>query len=265
MKNSKSVVFKRQQAVLKLLKEYRSMDVETIAEKLSVSPTTIRRDLQMFEKQHLINRYHGGAQLIEGTLKEEDPSLEPPTPRNISQKHAIAKYAATLIEDGDTIFMNSSSTTLLMLDYIKGKRVTIVTNNGNAVDHPRDVQVDLILTGGEVYSRKQSMVGEFALHTLSKITANKAFIGVGGISVKGGITTSVLQETAVNELMIRRCQGPCYVLTATPKIGREHNFLSGCIDSIDTIITGTGADSDALRELREHQVKIIELVSEGEA
>lgn len=152
-----------------------------------------------------------------------------------------------------------------MLDYIKGKRVTIVTNNGNAVDHPRDVQVDLILTGGEVYSRKQSMVGEFALHTLSKITANKAFIGVGGISVKGGITTSVLQETAVNELMIRRCQGPCYVLTATPKIGREHNFLSGSIDSIDTIITGTGADSDALRELREHQVKIIELVSEGEA
>ena len=109
------------------------------------------------------------------------------------------------------------------------------------------------------------MVGEFALHTLSKITANKAFIGVGGISVKGGITTSVLQETAVNELMIRRCQGPCYVLTATPKIGREHNFLSGSIDSIDTIITGTGADSDALRELREHQVKIIELVSEGEA
>ena len=89
------------------------MDVETIAEKLSVSPTTIRRDLQMFEKQHLINRYHGGAQLLEGTLKEEDPSLEPPTPRNISQKHAIAKYAATLIEDGDTIVANivgSSST-----------------------------------------------------------------------------------------------------------------------------------------------------------
>lgn len=259
MKNSKSVVFKRQQAVLKLLKEYRSMDVETIAEKLSVSPTTIRRDLQMFEKQHLINRYHGGAQLLEGTLKEEDPSLEPPTPRNISQKHAIAKYAATLIEDGDTIFMNSSSTTLLMLDYIKGKRVTIVTNNGNAVDHPRDVQVDLILTGGEVYSRKQSMVGEFALHTLSKITANKAFIGVGGISVNGGITTSVLPETAVNETMMRRSSDHCYVLAARDKIGKEHNFLSGTIDKVNTLITCSGADANEINNLRSHGVEVAEV------
>lgn len=264
MKNSKSVVFKRQQAILKLLKEHKTIDVEDISEELHVSSTTIRRDLKMFEKQHLISRFHGGAQLLEGTLREEDPSLEPMTPKNISQKRAIAKYAATLIEDGDTIFMNSSSTTLLLLDYIKGKRVTIVTNNGNAVDRPRDPQVELILTGGEVYNRKQSMIGEFALHTLSKITADKAFIGVGGISVEGGITTSVLQETAVNELMIRRCQGPCFVLTATPKIGREHNFLSGSIDAIDTIITGTGADTDALRKLREHNVSIIELVSQEE-
>lgn len=261
MKNSKSVVFKRQQAILKVLKEHNVIDVESIAKELDVSPTTIRRDLQMFEKQHLVIRFHGGAQLIGGTLKEEDPVPETLSPKNVSQKHAIAKYAASLIKDGDTIFMNSSSTTLLLLDYIKDKRVIIVTNNGNAIGYPKDSRVELLMTGGEVYNRKQSMVGEFALHTLTKITADKAFIGVGGISTKGGITTSVLQETAVNEMMLKRCQGPCYVLAATPKIGREHNFLSGSIDKISVIITGKGADSEELNRLREHNIEIVELES----
>ena len=263
MKNSKSVVFKRQQAILKALKEQGTIEVDALSHELGVSATTIRRDLQMFEKQHLVVRFHGGAQLRGTALKDEDPALEPPTPGSLSQKHAIARYAASLIENGDTIFMNSSSTALLILDYLQDKRVVVVTNNGNAIGHPKDAHVELIATGGEVYNRKQSMVGEFALHTLSKITADKAFIGVGGISVQGGLTTSVLQETAVNEMMIKRCQGPCYVVAATEKIGREHNFLSGSIDKIDTIITGNGADHTALNDLRQHGVKIVELTAEN--
>jgi DeoR/GlpR family transcriptional regulator of sugar metabolism len=258
MKNSKSVVFKRQQYILKVLKEYKDVQVDDLAQQLKVSPTTIRRDLQIFEGKSIVSRFHGGARLLEGTLKE-DPPLDTLSPKNISQKNAIAKYAANLIEDGDTVFMNSSSTTLLLLKYIKDKRVIIVTNNGSAVGTEKDSRVELILTGGEVYERKQSMVGEFALHTLSKITADKAFIGVGGISVKGGITTSVLQETAVNEMMLKRCQGPCYVLATTSKIGREHNFLSGSINKITTIITGKDADRDELLRLKEQGLEIIEL------
>ncbi|MBR0284043.1 MAG: DeoR/GlpR transcriptional regulator, partial [Selenomonadaceae bacterium] len=100
MKNSKSVVFKRQQALLKALKEYGSIDVETIAQELKVSATTIRRDLQMFEKQNLVTRFHGGAQLAEGTLQEEDASQIQSSTVLIDgeQKHTIARYAATLID-----------------------------------------------------------------------------------------------------------------------------------------------------------------------
>lgn len=260
MKNSKSVVFKRQQALLKALKEYGSIDVETIAQELKVSATTIRRDLQMFEKQNLVTRFHGGAQLAEGTLQEEDASQIQSSTVLIDgeQKHTIARYAATLIDEGDTIFTNSSSTTLLLLNYIKDKRVIIVTNNGNVLGYPKDPKVDIILTGGEVYKLKQSMVGEYALHTLSKISANKAFIGVGGISVEGGITTSVLPETAVNEMMMQRCQ-MCYVLAPIRKIGRSHNFLSGSISDVDTLITCRGADENALNQLREKGVHVVEL------
>ena len=72
MKSSKSIVLARQQAILKLLKKERRIDVDTVSERLNVSPTTVRRDLATFEKQNLVKRFHGGAELVEGTLKEED-------------------------------------------------------------------------------------------------------------------------------------------------------------------------------------------------
>ena len=150
MKNSKSVVFKRQQALLKELREEKTIDVETVAQKLNVSPTTIRRDLVMFEKQNLIERFHGGATLLEESLREEDNPTDNREAEDKEQKHIIARYAAELVEDGDTIFINSSSTALLMLDYLKGKNVIVVTNNGFAVGHPHDPQVEIIMTGGEI-------------------------------------------------------------------------------------------------------------------
>lgn len=259
MKNSKSIVFKRQQAILKELREKREVDVDSLSKLLEVSPATVRRDLQMFEQQKLVTRFHGGARLLTQAFLQEDPSLAPVSQSDQAQKEVIAQYAANLVEDGDTIFLNSSTTTLLMLNYIKNKRVVVVTNNGNASLHPKDSRVELILTGGELYDRKRSMVGEFALSTLSKIIADKAFIGVGGISVAGGLTTSVLPETAVNSMMISRCKGPCYVLTANPKIGRQHNFLSAPIDQVDTLITGKGGDEAELKRLREFGIEVIEL------
>lgn len=261
MKNSKVIVFKRQQAILDILQQKKKIDVDTVAAQLNVSATTIRRDLMMFEKQRLVKRFHGGAELIEGTLKEEDLPPVVMTKANVDkeQKEAIARYAADLIEDGDTIFMNSSSTTLRVIDFLKNKHVIVVTNNSAMIGYPHDPLVTVILTGGEIYQRRQSLIGEFALNTLTKINADKAFLGVGGISVASGLTTSVLPETAINDLMIRRCRGACYILAANTKIGKAHNFLSAPIDNIDTLITCKGGDETELKNLREHQVKIIQL------
>lgn len=260
MKNSRSIVIRRQQALLQLLKEQQRVDVEAAASALAVSPTTIRRDLMTFERQHLVKRYHGGATLISGTLHEEDAgSYAPSTDADETQKRAIASYAAGLIDEGDTIFINSSTTTLLLLDYIKDKHVIVVTNNTRVIDYPHDPLVTVILTGGELYSRRPSLIGSFALQTLSKINADKAFIGVGGISVAAGITTSVLPETEINATMMRRAPGAAYVLTANKKIGREHNFLSAPITSVDSLITGVGGDASEIANLRAAGVDVVEL------
>lgn len=259
MKNSKSIVFRRQQALLQKLQEKKQIDVETIASELNVSPTTIRRDLMMFEKQNLVRRFHGGAEFIEGTLREEDTA--PTSPEAIvddGEKRAIGQYAASLIKDGDTVFINSSSTTLRILDYLKDKQVIVITNNSSAINYPHDASVTIILTGGEIYQRRKSLVGEFAMQTIGKINADKCFLGVGGISAKGGITTSVLPETAINELMMRHAK-TCYVLAAKRKIGRKHNFLSCGINHVDTLITCPGGNQAELDSLRHYGVNVIEV------
>lgn len=261
MKSSKAVIFRRQQNLLKLLQREKTIEVDSAAQTLGVSPTTIRRDLQEFAEQRLVTRFHGGAQLIAGTLQEEDSpeSGDPKARIDRAEKEAIARYAADLIEDGDTIFMNSSSTTMLLLDYIRNKRVIIVTNNSHVIGYPHAPSITIILTGGEIYERRQSLVGDFALQTLSKINADKTFLGVSGINAKGGITTSVLPETAVNEMMMRHCQGNCYVLAARSKIGHTHNFRSGSIRHIHTLITCRGADETALTEIAAAGIRIIEV------
>ncbi|MBR2215601.1 MAG: DeoR/GlpR transcriptional regulator [Selenomonadaceae bacterium] len=260
MKNSRSEVFKRQQALLEELRRQEIIDVNAVAAKLDVSPTTIRRDLIMFDREHLIERFHGGAKLKADTLREEDTAAHSAEAgEDETAKQVIARYAADLVEDGDTIFMNSSSTTLMMLNYLGDKRVIVITNNGSALDCVDNPNVEVILTGGKVYRHRRSLVGEFAALTLTKIFADKAFLGVGGISVDAGITTSVLPETAVNETMIRCCQGKCYVLAAPPKIGRKHNFRSTGIDKITAIITCEGADAKEVASLRERGVAVVEL------
>ena len=261
MKNSKSIILRRQQALLGVLKAKKTVGIDEMAQELAVSPTTVRRDLNQFAKRHIVARFHGGARLIkENLLLDEDvPSIVAAPLTDGEQKHAIARFAASLIDDGDTIFMNSSSTTLLLLDYIKDKRVIIVTSCGDCVNYPHDDKVTIILTGGELH-RRHSLVGDFALSTLSRIMADKVFIGVGGISAVSGLTTSVLAETAVNEMMLRRCGvGNRYVLTATPKIGREHNFLSAPITQIDTLITCRGGDENEVTNIKNAGINVIEL------
>ena len=264
MKSSKAVIYQRQQNFLKLLQREKTIEVESAAQELGVSTTTIRRDLQEFERQQLVTRFHGGAQFIAGTLQEEDPPVggDPKARIDRSQKEAIAQYAAGLIEDGDTIFMNSSSTAMLMLDYIKDKHVIIVTNNSHVIGYPHAPSITIILTGGEIYERRRSLIGDFALQTLSKINADNTFLGVSGISAKSGITTSVLPETAINEMMLRHCHGDCYVLAARSKIGHTHNFRSGAIRHIHTLITCKGGDREALAEIAAAGIRIIE-VDEG--
>ncbi|MEG1687231.1 MAG: DeoR/GlpR family DNA-binding transcription regulator [Angelakisella sp.] len=254
MKNSQSIVDNRRNKILQLLEQTGSVCVNSLAEELTISPLTVRRDLDYFEKMGVVERFHGGA-----ALKTKLQSDNIFSSVYTLHKHAIARRAAQLVSDGDTIFINTSSTALLMLGYITAKMVTVITNNGKAIFCDTRDDMILLLTGGELRAPKEAMVGEFALNNLNRVMASKCFLGCSGLTLEEGMTTAVLQEVAVNELMLTRVTGARYLLADHSKIGRKHSFMSGAVEQISCLITDTDADKSILRQLAERGVQIIQV------
>lgn len=254
MKVKYEIVQKRRDDIMVLIQKLGHVEVETLAKEFNTTEITIRRDLQYWEDQGAIIRYHGGAKLVQQMVQHENSNFT-----NDRYKHAIAKYAAQFVEDGDTIFINTASTALLVLQYIVNKRVTVITNNAKASFMKYDPMISLFLTGGELRYPKESMVGEFALNTISKIRATKAFIGCSGISADTGVTTAIQNEVAINELMINNTKGSIFVLADYTKIGNTYNFISGSIDSIDYLITDVGAPETEISKIEEHGVKVFKM------
>jgi len=252
VKRHKKLVDERRNQLLYELSLTPGIKVEELAGRLNVSPLTIRRDLQYWEDMNRISRHYGGATLVE-TFQQSCNVSDAKELR----KNAIAKKAAEFVEDGDTIFINTSSTALLILKYIKHKRINVITNNANAIFVQKDNLINVLLTGGELREPKESMVGEFAYNNLSRVSANKAFIGCSGISAQVGMTTAVLAEVAINEVMLRQCTGPRFVLADGTKIGHNHSFVSSAISKIDYVITDQSAPLEAIELLKDKGVKII--------
>ncbi len=254
MKKSKSEVEQRRRTILDILSKEEKITADILASRLNVSPLTIRRDLLYWESKNKVVLAYGKITLKESihVFNNELSDIE-------NRKNSIAKKACEFIDDGDTVFINTSSTALLILRYLKDKKVNIITNNANAVFFPKDYRVNILLTGGELREPKESMTGEFALSTISKVTANKCIIGCSGITSSIGITTKVLAEVPINEQMLKNTTGMKLVLADSSKINHNDSFVSSSLDSIDYLITDIQADPTEIEKIKNIGVKIIEV------
>ena len=100
-------------------------------------------------------------------------------------------------------------------------------------------------------------MGEFAINSIRKVTANKCFLGASGISAAGGVTSSIIQEVAVNQSMISQCSGPKIVVAESSKIGVRHSFFSYGLNMVTHLITDSGADPEELARIRDCGVETI--------
>jgi DeoR/GlpR family transcriptional regulator of sugar metabolism len=230
MKRARDLVDNRRMMVLELLKRNGHVTVSDLADEFDVSPLTLRRDLQYLEDNKKIERFYGGAAIIPEAIDSQEDKVS-------HYRRLIAQYAASLVEDGDVIFINASSTALQMLPYIRDKRVTVITNHVQAIYTDHSPKVTIILTGGEIRERQEALVGEFAADTLEHITAKKSFLGCSGLSTKTGITTKHLNEVNINHLMLCRVNGPTYILADHTKIGKDSRFVSDSMKQLQHIIT----------------------------
>ncbi len=205
------------------------------------------------DSHQLISRTHGGAVFIPEAKNSQKTSKRNHT------KHLLAEYAASLVEENDTIFINTSSTALEIIRYIHGKNITIVTNNASAVCIDHDPCIQIILSGGELRRPKFSLTGDFAMDTINQIHADKCFVGCSGLSIDCGLTTAVHSESSINRAMVERCYGLVYVLADYTKIGKRSNFFFAPLSSIDYLITGSEAKTKDLEDLSREGITCIRL------
>lgn len=248
MKREKAYVDGRRQKVLELLREDPRLRADELAKILDVSVVTIRRDLRVLEEENQVTRFYGGAR-VTSTLPEDEDKVT--VCRNL-----IARYAAALVEDGDTIFINTSRNALELIGYVQSRNVTVITNNGKAINHDKADGVSIILTGGELRYPKEAMVGDFAVRNLQNIFAKKAFVGCSGISVKTGMTTEIANEVNVNQLMIEHATQEVYILADHTKIGHSSSFISCGIDKVKHLITDEFAPEEELEQMRMRGVQV---------
>lgn len=240
MKVCKDLVNQRRIEVMRAVEESNFITVEDLVKKFNVSPVTIRRDLQYWEDQGAIIRNYGGASLIQAFVEDNDYA-------KTRFMKSIAKRAALYIEDGDVIFINSSKTAIMVMDYIKDKNVTIITNHIKAAGD-LDEGITLVYTGGEVKYPQNSMTGDFTLTALNNITANKCFIGCSGLN-ENSVSTGIMKEMLVNQTMLNKTAGQKYILCDHTKVGLDYNFHFGDYGEIDYLITDINADDKIISKI----------------
>ncbi len=227
-----------------------------LCEMLDTSEATVRRDLEWLEQEGILERTHGGAILNQRLTSE--PEYLQRVQKNPEEKRAIGALAASLIADGDIVFINSGTTTTQVIQQIRANaNITVFTNNLNAALELGEAGFQHHLLGGEYQPTSKSTAGRFAIENLRQVYADKAIIGVDGISLKHGGTVPTNAEAEVVRAMIERTKGEIIVVADYSKWGVVSNFQVAAIDEIDKLVTDDKFDPSAIEELAEHDVETL--------
>lgn len=192
----------RENSILELLKEKETIKTKYIMEKFNISEATARRDLANLEKKDLITRVHGGAILNSIDVFSKDSNISFRKNVHKNEKEKIAKYAASLIKDHSTIFLDAGTTTLQMIKYLKNKDIKVVTNGLNFIEELETYSIESYLLGGKIKHKTSCTVGFSAGKYLETFNLDYVFIGANAINLNGYSTPdgeeAIVKETAVS-------------------------------------------------------------------
>jgi DeoR family transcriptional regulator, fructose operon transcriptional repressor len=252
----------RQIRISELLKNKSSIKVNELSNIFNVSESTIRRDLQEMEEKGLLTRTHGGAVSAEKTNFEL--SFKEKADKRYAEKLNIGKIAAAMIEDGDTIILDSGTTTLQVARYIKAKNITVITNSIDiASELSTRSDIELIVTGGVLRITTRAMVGQITEGALKNFRVDKAFIGSNGISMEEGITTPNIMEAHSKKEMIKAAS-KVIIVADSSKFNQVSLAVICPVKAVNLIITSSNLNEEVIKEYKEAGVEIIKKGNEEE-
>ena len=245
----------RHSRILALLQQHGSISVTQLAEMFKVSEVTIRKDLSYLESQKKLYRTHGSAILISPYIS--DHHVNEKEKRNVAEKRAIGTEAARLLEHDDSVIIASGTTVAFLAHEIEPVgRLTVITSSVPVTSIlSQKSNIDVIQLGGITRSSSVSVVGPFAEEMLKHFNCSKLYMGVDGIDLECGLTTTNLLEAALNGVMINSAQ-KVIVLADSSKFGRRGFSRICSLDSVDMVITDSKAQPYFLEALRERGIEV---------
>jgi DeoR/GlpR family transcriptional regulator of sugar metabolism len=251
---------KRKEKILDLLKEDGSAKVIDLARIFKVTEVTIRQDLEKLERDGLVMREHGGAHLK--NVEDQVRNFLLVNQERLKQKEIIAQKCLEFIQPGDTIILDSGSTTTEIAKKLKNiNGLTVITNALNiALMLGANPNIVVIMTGGEFKPPTLSLTGQKAADFFKGLNVQKLFLATAGISLKSGLTYPSISDLVVKKAMIDAAE-ITYLVADSDKIGKSALASLGALSLIDYIITDEGVEEKHKQVFKDHEIELI--IAEG--
>jgi DeoR/GlpR family transcriptional regulator of sugar metabolism len=243
--------------IREMLGTRRTIAASDLCEKLGVTPVTIRRDLAALEAEGVLVRSHGGA-ISRMSSTNFQPAYETLLRSHSDEKEAIARRAESLILDGDTVFLEGSTTVFELARHLAHRnRLTVVTNSPTIVcELQRSSGVTVLCTGGDLQKDTFYLSGEWAHHSLSEIRVDKAVVGVSAIDPAYGISTSRQAEAQIKK-MIAQVAKTRIALADNSKFGNQCFAYVGPVTDIDVLVTDSKTAPKYIKEMRDAKIEVL--------
>lgn len=239
----------RQRRLLAWIEQRERVSVPEIIDHFAVSPATARRDLEVLAGEGKVQRVHGGAIAMRRTPPE--PPVLQRAAEQAEEKKRIAAATASLIADGETVFLSSGTTVMEVAHLLRDRRnLTVFTNSLLVVNALADAPgVEVILLGGMVRSSESSLVGTLTMRSLAELRAIKVIFGIRAIDLEQGLTNNALEESLVDREILRVASETIIVADHT-KFGRVSTVFVAPVQAIDVLVTDAAAPADMVAALR---------------
>jgi DeoR/GlpR family transcriptional regulator of sugar metabolism len=248
----------RRQRICELLLEEGYLDVAEISTQLDVNAVTIRRDLERLESQGALRRVHGGA--LQARQMGVEMGFNLRRNFNVDAKRLIAQKAASMIDDGDTLYIDSGTTALMVAEELVKRRssVVVVTHSLAVLEVLQETPgVELHVVGGRYLAHARSMVGPIAEQTLRAFHLSKMILGISGVDYKNrALTMSPIEEVSIKQIAISQSERVILVADHT-KFGKPSLISMIPLNDVNCLVTDAGLPDEAIVTLNSLKIELV--------
>ena len=256
----------RQEEIARMIQDLGRVRVTDLATRFGVSSVTIRKDLLVLESEARLVRTHGGA-IAPRVGNRPEPAFEVRERLQRDEKARIGEAAAALINDGDSVVFDASTTALYVARHLKTRgawhQLTLITNSIRiALELAGHPGITVLLLGGRVRVEALSVIGPLGDGVFRRVNVQKAFVGAIGLTMDAGLTDAMEEEAQIKRSMVTAAR-EVYALVDHTKWGRTASATFCRIDRLTAVITDAGAPADMVGEIERLGVRVLLVPTEA--